>query len=323
MSKFAIIPDYVIERLDDLTKRECVILINLYLHRNRRTGQCNPSKKRLAVRSKIGLNHVYSTLKSLAEKGWVREEIGGRFDLLNPYNVPVTQITCDNSRPITLNQSVDSRAEKQEGHGRVQDRNLSSPESGPKNSQIRTEKSDTYIEHFLTEKKQTNEQCDAHDHSHFDPVDKNQIEEALSGTSLTIDRSCRSIDREEGSLLGFPLDQLFKAFPNIILTPAQANMIQSEVKHEDAEAWVTTIQTYVGNHDPIRGKYLPERVGTLLNVFKDNRKRQSNGTNSRVVYKSEREKSAERSENTRAFIEQLRAEGLAERAEAERKRLAG
>lgn len=323
MSKFAMIPEYLIDRMSELSKREYVILSILYLHRNKRTGQCNPSKKLIAARSKIGLNHVYATLKSLAEKGWIQEEMDGRFHLLNPNEGQVTQKTGDNSHLITLDQSDISRAEELVGNGKVQNRDLSSPKSGPENSQIGTQNSDAYIEHFLTEKEQTNEQSDT---GIF--LDGNLNSELApdgwqSDSSSTCDLSDLSIKKNCDPQSDFPLNQLLRAFPKLILTPAQAGMIQATVKLEDSEAWAATIQTYVGNHDPSKRAYMPERVGTLLNVFKDNRKRQRYGTNNRVVYKSEREKSAERGQNARDLVARLRAEGLADRAEAERKRLAG
>ncbi len=72
---------------------------------------------------------------------------------------------------------------------------------------------------------------------------------------------------------GFPLDNLFAAFPDLQITPAQCGSIVAEVKPEDHAAWLATIKTYTDNYNPAKKTYLPEKVGNLLNVFRSEKAR--------------------------------------------------
>jgi hypothetical protein len=67
---------------------------------------------------------------------------------------------------------------------------------------------------------------------------------------------------------GYPLSELYSAFPNLQITPAQAGLIEAAVTEGDREAWKRTIEQYVANHNPMLNRYLPEKVGNLINVFK-------------------------------------------------------
>lgn len=93
------------------------------------------------------------------------------------------------------------------------------------------------------------------------------------------------IDAHEPSVFGYPLADLFDAFPDIQLTPSHLGMIEAAVKDTPADraAWKATIEIYKGNHDPGRNAYRPEKIGTVLNVFRKEllarEKQQSNGTN--------------------------------------------
>lgn len=82
----------------------------------------------------------------------------------------------------------------------------------------------------------------------------------------------------------FPFSDLIASFPNIEFTPAQLGHIATDVKDTpvDREAWASTLLFYVRNHDPALNKYMPTRVGSLLDVFKqhkDKLQRKTNGTN--------------------------------------------
>ena len=66
----------------------------------------------------------------------------------------------------------------------------------------------------------------------------------------------------------YPLSQLFAAFPDLELSPAQCGMIEAAVNITDAEAWRRTIQKYKENFDPDRSQYLPWKVGNVLSVFR-------------------------------------------------------
>jgi uncharacterized protein YdaU (DUF1376 family) len=66
----------------------------------------------------------------------------------------------------------------------------------------------------------------------------------------------------------FPLKELFEPFPHLELQSGQIGMIQAEVKAQDKAAWLATIKTYQANYDPAKNRYLPEKVGTLLEVFR-------------------------------------------------------
>lgn len=74
----------------------------------------------------------------------------------------------------------------------------------------------------------------------------------------------------------FPLTELFEAFPDIQLTPAQCGMIESEVRETDREAWKATIEIYKGNHNRKLNRYLPEKVSNLLSVFRERRDKMKN-----------------------------------------------
>lgn len=73
----------------------------------------------------------------------------------------------------------------------------------------------------------------------------------------------------------FPLNFLFFVFEEIELTSAQIGMIEAEVKNVDLDrlAWAETLQIYKANYNPERNRYMPEKVGNLLSVFKTERKK--------------------------------------------------
>jgi len=74
----------------------------------------------------------------------------------------------------------------------------------------------------------------------------------------------------------YPIRQLIEAFPFINLTPAAIGFIQAEVGPGDEQAWAHTIKTYLLNYDPAKNRYLPEKTGNLLNVFRAEKTRLEN-----------------------------------------------
>lgn len=101
-----------------------------------------------------------------------------------------------------------------------------------------------------------------------------------------------------------------EAFPDVMMSPAQMGLIEGDVGDSqiDRAAWLETIKTYIGNYDAMTNAYNPARIGTVLRVFQDVKKRleceQFNGHS-----KSEREKSAERGFNAVTLIDELRRQG--------------
>lgn len=80
-------------------------------------------------------------------------------------------------------------------------------------------------------------------------------------------------DKEEGThnnagAWSYPVRELIEAFPNITLTPSAAGFIESEVLPGDETAWANTLKIYKQNYDPILNRYLPEKTGNLLGVFR-------------------------------------------------------
>lgn len=95
---------------------------------------------------------------------------------------------------------------------------------------------------------------------------------------------------------GFPVRELIEAFPNITLTPTSAGFIEAEVLPGDETAWANTLKIYKQNYDPMLNRYLPEKTGNLLGVFraektklekaKNGTSKQSGRSNIRVLEES-------------------------------------
>lgn len=66
----------------------------------------------------------------------------------------------------------------------------------------------------------------------------------------------------------YPLKHLYEAFPNLEITPAQADSVISEVKPDDLAAWLSTIKIYQDNFNPAKNRYMPDKIGNVLSVFK-------------------------------------------------------
>lgn len=91
----------------------------------------------------------------------------------------------------------------------------------------------------------------------------------------------REDDVDMSTELGYPLQDLLSAFPDLILTPAQCGQIESVVTIQDSAAWKATIEKYQLNYNPALKRYLPDKVGNLLGVFRDEKQKleKQNGTN--------------------------------------------
>lgn len=76
-----------------------------------------------------------------------------------------------------------------------------------------------------------------------------------------------------------PVGEWMAAFPEAMLTPAAAGLIDAEVKPGDVKAWRATIEKYAGNWNPrFPRDYNPRKIGNVLGVFRDLKERQ-NGAN--------------------------------------------
>jgi hypothetical protein len=88
----------------------------------------------------------------------------------------------------------------------------------------------------------------------------------------------------------FPMSDLIASFPEIDFAPGAVGFIEAEVKDTpvDREAWKNTILRYRQNYDPMTKSYLPTKVGNLLGVFRDEKKKLQNGTTKNNNYGSKR-----------------------------------
>lgn len=106
------------------------------------------------------------------------------------------------------------------------------------------------------------------------------------------------IDAQDAKRFGYPLDDLFRRFPDLVITPAQMGLIVAKVKDTDIDkaAWLETMELYSGNHDPTKGSYDPRKVGTIVTVFQKTKTRleqQQNGTNKQQSRNGSRPTAAE------------------------------
>jgi DNA-binding MarR family transcriptional regulator len=83
MTPYAQIPSSLICRFGELTKTEIVVICYLYTTRNRKSGQCNPSRSAIARAVNIDRAHVSPAVKNLERKGWLIEQEDGNFHLIN------------------------------------------------------------------------------------------------------------------------------------------------------------------------------------------------------------------------------------------------
>jgi len=69
----------------------------------------------------------------------------------------------------------------------------------------------------------------------------------------------------------YPMKELVDAFPDYLpdrITPSMIGFIESEVLPADRAAWLDTIRDYKQNFNPATNRYLPDKTGNLLGVFR-------------------------------------------------------
>ena len=89
----------------------------------------------------------------------------------------------------------------------------------------------------------------------------------------------------------YPIFDLVDAFPDVMFTPGQCDQIANIVKDNptDRAAWSATIEKYKLDYNPELNRYIPNKVGNLLGVFRSEKsriERANNGTtNSNSAYR--------------------------------------
>lgn len=99
----------------------------------------------------------------------------------------------------------------------------------------------------------------------------NSQEETNSEEELKEEIHTNALARE------FPLKELYEAFPGVEITPFQADQIITSVKPDDKAAWLATIKIYRQNFNPEKNRYMPDKVGNVLSVFKNEKKKLEKG----------------------------------------------
>lgn len=114
----------------------------------------------------------------------------------------------------------------------------------------------------------------------IDPLSKNRIHNnTLNNTeNILLDRADETDD------LDYPLADIVSAFPDVMFTPGQCDQIANIVKDTpvDRAAWSATIEKYKLDYNPELNRYIPNKVGNLLGVFRSEKsriERANNGTN--------------------------------------------
>lgn len=95
----------------------------------------------------------------------------------------------------------------------------------------------------------------------------------------------------------YAIDTLIASFPEIQFTPAQLGHIESDIQDTpiDREAWDSTLTLYKRNYDPATKSYIPTKIGTLLDIFKQQKKRLGINENSNKSYREQRSNEAKQS----------------------------
>jgi hypothetical protein len=79
----------------------------------------------------------------------------------------------------------------------------------------------------------------------------------------------------------FPIKQLYEAFPDLRLESGQIGLILAEVAPGDEKPWLATVQIYKANYNPMLNRYMPDKVGNVLSVFRSEKAKaeKQNGSN--------------------------------------------
>jgi hypothetical protein len=115
-----------------------------------------------------------------------------------------------------------------------------------------------------------------------DPSDKNVTQNNTVNSTVNITHTEGVAPTQEWV---YPMKPLLETFPHLtdLLTPSYIGFIESNVLPGDEEAWRRTLEIYRMNYDPMLQRYLPDKVGNILSVFRNQKaevfKEQQNGTN--------------------------------------------
>lgn len=101
MDRFAWIPAELICRFGELTKTEIIVLTYLYLSRNQKTGQCNPSRAAIGRAVGVAKSHVSKAVGGLEDKEWICEMPDGNFLLTEPGEKVTKTVTPKVTESVT------------------------------------------------------------------------------------------------------------------------------------------------------------------------------------------------------------------------------
>lgn len=117
------------------------------------------------------------------------------------------------------------------------------------------------------------------------------------------------LDPHDASTFGYSVEQFVDAFPDVRVTLIQAGLIASAAidKPIHRQAWANTIGKYIGNRDPVKGRYDPSRIGTVLDVFKSElaKLENSNGSPKNGTRQTASERNIERLDETARLAHEI------------------
>lgn len=102
-ARHARITEYVVRHSGDLKPRELRVLLCLLLHRNGRSGRCDPSRKTIGEWLDFERSHVSIAIAGLVSKGWINEGENG-FEFADRV---VTDLITDDDAGLLPNQQQD------------------------------------------------------------------------------------------------------------------------------------------------------------------------------------------------------------------------
>jgi len=74
-------------RFNELTRNEIRVLVYLYICRNEKTGQCNPSRKTIIKDTKLEKGNLSKAISGLEDKGFIIEFQDSSFELISAENI--------------------------------------------------------------------------------------------------------------------------------------------------------------------------------------------------------------------------------------------
>lgn len=106
MSDYAQIPTGLICRFGELSKTEIVVISFLYASRNRKTGQCNPSRASIGRAIGVDRSHVGRAVESLESKEWIFEMAEGGWTLFPDPPIVAKSATPEVAESATVAKSA-------------------------------------------------------------------------------------------------------------------------------------------------------------------------------------------------------------------------